>query len=39
MGWNINTISEISVDSYARNVLRGIWGAVKEYNKWMKNKR
>jgi hypothetical protein len=36
--WNIN-ISEMSVDSYARTVLRGIWEAVKEYIKWMKNKR
>jgi hypothetical protein len=27
------------IDSYARNVLRGIWGAVKENGKLMKNKR
>ena len=38
-GGNISTISEMPIDSYARNVLRGIRGAVKENGKWMKNKR
>ena len=32
-------IKKKPIDSYARNVLREIWGAVKENGKWMKNKR
>jgi hypothetical protein len=29
----------MAIDPYARNVLRGKWGAVKENGKWMKNER
>lgn len=32
-GWNTNTIYEMPIDSYERNVLGEIWGAVKENGK------